>query len=264
MIDPLRLLLRTWSGSTGGRCSTRSSPIAGAILTEALFTFEPDGRPKYNLVLAGRGQEELEVCRLDPGGVLSVLRLAEPGAATTCSCSRPTKGRLPTILKLAKKLIAANPILAREVEVKAKVIERLDGKGELKILPAGDVGGAHGKTYLFVGFDEIHTLPDLGFVGGAGAGPDAARRADVDHELRHDLQRAWGAAVRPEAGGPGGQRPADVVQLVQRGPVHGPRLCAVGAGAAGESEHGELAGRARATSSSRSGGCRRASSGGCT
>ena len=35
-------------------------PYRRAILNEALFTLEPDGRPKYNLVLAGRGQEELE------------------------------------------------------------------------------------------------------------------------------------------------------------------------------------------------------------
>ena len=67
------------------------------------------------------------------------------------------EGQAADDLKLAKKLIAANPILAREVDVKQKVIERLDGRGELKILPAGDVGGAHGKTYSMVGFDEIHT-----------------------------------------------------------------------------------------------------------
>jgi hypothetical protein len=36
------------------------------------------------------------------------------------------------------------------------VIERKDGKGFFEILPAGDVVGSHGKTYLFCGFDEIH------------------------------------------------------------------------------------------------------------
>src|SRR5262249_8127197 len=35
-------------------------------------------------------------------------------------------------------------------------ITRIDGKGTLRILPARDVAGAHGKTYCFIGFDEIH------------------------------------------------------------------------------------------------------------
>ena len=47
-------------------------------------------------------------------------------------------------------------MLDREVIVKQKEIERVDAKGTLKILPAQDAIGAHGKTYLFVGFDEIH------------------------------------------------------------------------------------------------------------
>jgi hypothetical protein len=59
-------------------------------------------------------------------------------------------------LSLAKKLIAANPILAAEVKVNAKTIERRDGRGALQILPARDVVGVHGKTYTFAGFDEIH------------------------------------------------------------------------------------------------------------
>jgi hypothetical protein len=32
----------------------------------------------------------------------------------------------------------------------------VDAKGTLKILPAQDAVGAHGKTYLFVSFEEIH------------------------------------------------------------------------------------------------------------
>jgi phage terminase large subunit-like protein len=59
-------------------------------------------------------------------------------------------------LKLAKKLIACNPVLAGELIVGAKLIERKDGRGKLEILPAGDIVGAHGKTYSFCGFDEIH------------------------------------------------------------------------------------------------------------
>jgi hypothetical protein len=38
-----------------------------------------------------------------------------------------------------------------------KEIARKDGRGSLRILPARDVAGAHGKTYLFLGYDEIHS-----------------------------------------------------------------------------------------------------------
>ena len=59
-------------------------------------------------------------------------------------------------MTLAKKLIAANAILAAEVTVTSKAIVRKDGRGTLQILPARDIAGQHGKTFLFCGFDEIH------------------------------------------------------------------------------------------------------------
>ena len=66
------------------------------------------------------------------------------------------EGQAADDLSLAKKLIAANPILAAEVTVNAEAIDRVDGKGALRILPARDVAGQHGKTFLFCAFDEIH------------------------------------------------------------------------------------------------------------
>ena len=55
-------------------------PYRRAALNDALFSLEPDGRPKYNLVgVGGAGQEELEVCRLDLGEFLQVVRLGERG-----------------------------------------------------------------------------------------------------------------------------------------------------------------------------------------
>ena len=59
-------------------------------------------------------------------------------------------------LTLAKKLIAVNEELEDLLIVKKDTIERRDGKGFLEILPAGDVVGSHGKTFLFCAFDEIH------------------------------------------------------------------------------------------------------------
>jgi hypothetical protein len=49
-----------------------------------------------------------------------------------------------------------NPIIGREIESRAKEIIRKDGRGRMQILPARDIAGAHGKTYIFIGFDEIH------------------------------------------------------------------------------------------------------------
>jgi hypothetical protein len=46
--------------------------------------------------------------------------------------------------------------LASILEPLQKEIRRLDGRGILKILPAQNVVGQHGKTASFVGFDEIH------------------------------------------------------------------------------------------------------------
>jgi hypothetical protein len=66
------------------------------------------------------------------------------------------EGQANDDLTLAKKLIMANPLLEREVTIAAKEIVRKDGAGKLQILPARDIAGQHGKTYLFCGFDEIH------------------------------------------------------------------------------------------------------------
>jgi len=66
------------------------------------------------------------------------------------------EGQAADDLVIVKKLIACNPVMADAVKVREKEIERRDGKGVLQILPARDAVGAHGKTYLFAGFDEIH------------------------------------------------------------------------------------------------------------
>ena len=61
---------------------------------------------------------------------------------------------------MAKKIIAANADLKSELQVLSKEIRRRDGKGTMRILPAGNAIGQHGKTALFVGFDEIHGYRD--------------------------------------------------------------------------------------------------------
>lgn len=130
-------------------------PYRRDIFTRALYTFDRDGRPTYNMALCGRGKKNWKTADL----VLAALYrfLVWPSVqGNDCSILANDEGQAADDLSLAKKLIAANPVLAREVSIGSKAISRNDGKGTLEILPARDAVGSHGKTKLFIGFDEIH------------------------------------------------------------------------------------------------------------
>lgn len=130
-------------------------PYRRKLFLDALYTFNEDGTPRYNLVLSGRGKKNWKSADL----LLAALYrfLVWPSAAgNDCFLLANDEGQAGDDLKLLKKIIAINPLLSREVIVKQKEIMRVDGKGLLQILPAKDVAGSHGKTYLFIGYDEIH------------------------------------------------------------------------------------------------------------
>ena len=76
-------------------------------------------------------------------------------------------------LALAKKLIGINPNLGSEIEVFASELRLRDGSASLKILPAKDTLGTHGKSAAFVGFDEIHGYRDWSLM--EGLQPDPTR-----------------------------------------------------------------------------------------
>ncbi|MDA2926326.1 hypothetical protein MYX78_03670 [Acidobacteria bacterium AH-259-G07] len=129
-------------------------PYRVKIFTEALYTFE-DGRPKYNWSLNGRAKKNWK----STDEILAMFYRFLAWKSTSGNDSfllANDEGQAADDLDLAKKLIAANPILNSEVTVLTKEIVRRDGKGKAKILPAGDIAGSHGKTYLFIGYDEIH------------------------------------------------------------------------------------------------------------
>ena len=125
------------------------------IFTEALFAFDPNGRPRYNLALTGRAKKNWKSADLILAALYRLLAWKSPGG-NQCYILANDEDQAGDNLELAKKLIAVNPVLDDAVDVRQKLIERRDAKGFLEILPAGDVVGTHGKTYLFVGFDEIH------------------------------------------------------------------------------------------------------------
>lgn len=130
-------------------------PYRRQIFTDVLFTFDRDGRPHYNLALCGRAKKNWKTSDLVLAALYRFLAWSAP-QDNDCAILANDEGQAADDLSLAKKLIAANPILSDEVEVKQKEIVRTDERGKLLILPAKDVAGLHGKTFAFTGFDEIH------------------------------------------------------------------------------------------------------------
>jgi hypothetical protein len=130
-------------------------PYRGSIFKEALFSFDPNGRPRYNLALTGRAKKNWKSADLILAALYRLLAWKSAGG-NQCYILANDEDQAGDNLELAKKLIAVNLVLDDAVDVRQKLIERKDGKGFLEILPAGDVVGTHGKTYLFAGFDEIH------------------------------------------------------------------------------------------------------------
>lgn len=130
-------------------------PYRRRIFEQALFTFDGDGRPHYNLALTGRAKKNWKSADLILAALYRLLAWQSEGG-NQCYVLANDEGQAADDLELAKKLTRANPVLADAVRIKQKVLERKDSKGFLAILPAQDVAGTHGKTYLFAGFDEIH------------------------------------------------------------------------------------------------------------
>jgi hypothetical protein len=129
------------------------------LFTKALDTFEPDGRPRYNMVVCGRAKKNWKSADLVLAGLFKLL-IPEAPQGNDGFILANDEGQAADDLSLAKKLVACNPILAAELEPLVKEIRRRDGRGSLKILPAHDAIGAHGKTSIFLGFDEIHGYRD--------------------------------------------------------------------------------------------------------
>jgi phage terminase large subunit-like protein len=126
-------------------------PYRQQIFGDVFFSFNAKAHPRFNLALMGRGKKNWKSADL----ILAARLLAwfSPGGN---QCYVLAIDQANDDLELAKKLVSVNPILDNAVRVKQRVIERRDGKGFIEILPAQDVIGSHGKTYLFTGFDEIH------------------------------------------------------------------------------------------------------------
>jgi hypothetical protein len=118
---------------------------------------------EYSLVLAGRGKKNWKSADLVLAALYCfVIRRSVYGNDGYILAN--DQDQAGDDLSLARKLIECNPDLAAEVEPLAKELRLKDGSGSLKILPAKDVAGAHGKSAGFVGFDEIHAYRNWSLV----------------------------------------------------------------------------------------------------
>jgi hypothetical protein len=131
-------------------------PYRCSLFERALDSLGADGRRCYNMVVDGRAKKNFKSCDLV---LTSLYCLLVPSTmqGNDCLLLAADEDQAADDLSLAKKLIFANPVLRSEVEVLHKEIRRNDNRGTLKILPARDIAGSHGKTSVFTGFDEVHT-----------------------------------------------------------------------------------------------------------
>jgi len=125
------------------------------IFTQVLDTHDDGGRPRFSLALMGRAKKNAKTLDLILAGLYRLL-IWPSNKGNDGFILANDEGQAADDLTLAKKLVLANPALSCELTLSAKAITRNDGAGALQILPAKDVTGAHGKTYLFAAFDEIH------------------------------------------------------------------------------------------------------------
>jgi len=130
-------------------------PYRQKIFMEMLYTFDDDDNLLYSLGLAGRGKKNWKSADLAFGMLYRFFCWVSPQGNDSFLLAND-EDQANDDLKLIKKILAANPILENECIIRTKEIERKDNGSVLKILPAKDVAGAHGKTYLTIGFDEIH------------------------------------------------------------------------------------------------------------
>jgi hypothetical protein len=134
-------------------------PYRRDLFTKALDTYRLDGSPAYSMVLAGRGKKNAKSLDLILAALfVLMIRRSVQGSDGFILANDADQAR--DDLTLAKKLIACNPDLAAEIEPFASELRLRDGSATLKILPAKDVAGAHGKSAAFIGYDEVHAYRD--------------------------------------------------------------------------------------------------------
>jgi len=155
------------------------------------------GRRKFNMVLSGRGKKNHKSCDLTLAGLFS-LTMTKAAQGNDVLLIANSEDQAGDDLDLARKIVAANPHLLAGLEPLSKEIRRRDGRGVMRVLPANNVAGMHGKSACMVGYDEIHGMTDWSIM--EALQPDPTREClvwitsydsilDVEGAPLHDLKK---------------------------------------------------------------------------
>ena len=117
------------------------------IFTDALDSFRPDGLPKYNLVVSGRGKKNWKSSNLILAALYKLL-IPKSYHGSDGFIVGNDEGQAADDLSLAKKLVEANPNLRAELEVYQKEIRRRDGRGALEICQRRTWSGSTARLLL--------------------------------------------------------------------------------------------------------------------
>lgn len=118
--------------------------------------FEEDGPGfRYNLILCGRAKKNWKSADL----ILALLwALLKPGPGRKeCFLVAFDEDQAANDLTLLKLLIRANSALGKVLSMRQNIVSRRDGRGFAEVLPGQSHLGEHGRTFRFLGIDEIHT-----------------------------------------------------------------------------------------------------------
>lgn len=144
------------------------------LFLESLYTFRDDGSPRYTMVVSARAKKNNKSSDLVFAALYKLL-IPESMQGNDCFILANDEDQAGDDLGLAKKLVEVNADeIGGEVLVQSTEILRRDGRGSLKILPARNAIGQHGKTAIFVGFDEIHGYRNYDLL--EALAPDPTRR----------------------------------------------------------------------------------------
>ncbi|MBI4560545.1 MAG: hypothetical protein HY724_00765 [Candidatus Rokubacteria bacterium] len=121
---------------------------------EQAFEMEGDAF-RYNLVLCGRAKKNWKSADLI-FALLWALLEPRPGRKE-CFLAAFDEDQAANDLTLLKLLIRANPALSKHLSIRQNIVSRRDGQGFAEVLPGQSHLGEHGRTFRFLGIDEIHT-----------------------------------------------------------------------------------------------------------
>jgi hypothetical protein len=141
--------------------------------TAALDTFDENGLPVFNFVLAGRAKKNDKTTDISLAALYKLV-IPKSVQGNDGYLIANDEDQAGDDLDLIKKLIAVNPQLRAAVNVYKREVRRKDGRGTLRILPARDVVSLHGKQGNFIGFDEIHGYKNYDLF--KALAPDPTRR----------------------------------------------------------------------------------------